>query len=156
MTDGSAKVFDLRPSGNSYLGWPEIQNTAIFPAFRHLGEHLRAMNIETWILENNEFHKRPFLILFWNGRGTLDGIRVGLHFTYGGERMRFDLSAVKDADGYRHQTTFTTEFFASDERDLPAKVLMRASCGLGRALQIEAGSVPRAEWIKTKFNPTHH
>lgn len=157
MSDTRENIIELRSAtvgGN--VSWAAILKTAIFPAFRHLEAHLSSRGITSWICENNDSHKRPFLILCWNGKGTLDGVKLGLHFTYGGDRMRFDVSAVKDADQYRHQTTFATEFFESGETEIASKILMRASAGYGRAAQIEAGPLPQVKWLKTNLSSTLH
>lgn len=157
MTDASDNIIDLRTAATSSVrSWAEIQKLAIFPAFRLLMDHMDVRGISSWICENNDSHKRPFLILCWNGKGSLEGVKVGLHFTYGGDRMRFDVSAVKDVDLYRHQTTFQTEFFGSDEVELPTKILLRASAGFGRATQIEASPLPPVKWLKTNLSSTVH
>lgn len=157
MSNERDNIIDLRSAGaGGSRSWPEIQKSAIFPAFRLLQHHLEGRGISSWICENNESHKRPFLILCWNGKGSLTGVKIGLHFTYGGERMRFDVSAVKDIDRFRHQTTFSTDFFASNEPELSANVLVRAAAGFGRATQIEANALPQVKWLKTNLSTIVH
>jgi hypothetical protein len=128
--------------------WPAIKRTMITPAFRLCSSMLEAADIVPEYCENNEYHLRPFFILFWVGRGSLANTRVGLHFTYGGDRMQFNLSAVRDdvAQKIRYQTAFHTEQFNTCTQNLGGRILALSSFGLGKALQMDLHPLPKTEW----------
>lgn len=131
--------------------WPAICRNAIFPAFRLCQDHLLDQGVEAEICEVTN-KDRPFTVLFWEARKGLRGVRLGLHFTYGGRgRLCFDLSAVRLGGGYHHQTSYYQEYFYGDEADLGSKVLRRASMGLGIAFGLDEMPVSTAQWRSKKI-----
>jgi len=156
MTEVNSTVVELTPriarsGAHNHASWKAITKAAILPAYRLCAEKLENKGTEPWICESAAHHMRPFIILAWNGTGALSGTRLGLHFTYGDDKMRFDVSAVRDVINVRHQGSFYTEFFSSTEQELSARILMRASYGLGKAMQIENGPLPHIEWTTSQL-----
>ena len=155
MAEYDANIIDINDAvkAKGVFTWPVIQRTLIMPAFRLCSSMLEATGIEPMRCENNEYHIRPFYILFWVGRGSLANTRVGLHFTYGGARMQFDLSAVRDDDETktRYQASFHTEAFDTYTPNLGGRILALSSFGLGKALQMDLHPLPKTEWRTSKL-----